>query len=356
VARKITVKVDADDSGYKRGLNRVEKDTRSWSQRMKGSFKNLKAGAGGIIAGLGAALLGLGGTLREAAQDADQAVLLADGLSRVAGASRAATDAVEDYITQVSIATGVADSELRPAMLRLATATGDVTTAQDLLTLALDIAAQTGKPVETVAKALGKAWQGSNGPLEKLTGLSLKAGGNARTWASTQELLNRKFGGAAQKKADTYTGTVDRLGVAFNEAVEALGTELLPLLQEFADYLSTPEGKRDLQAFATGIKDIGSALRDVAGFLADIQDSIPDWLRDLLLQPGGIARILSNPGSIFGQGSGWGGSTGGGSSWERTGARTQVTVYGALDPQGTARTIQRAVAGADVRAGRKRFL
>ncbi len=51
---------------------------------------------------------------------------------------------------------------------RLATATGSVTKSQDLLNLALDISAATGKSVETVSNALGKAYEGNTSSLSRL--------------------------------------------------------------------------------------------------------------------------------------------------------------------------------------------
>lgn len=354
--RKLTVKVDADPKPYQRGLKQVERDTRSWSTRMKSRFGSLKGAAGGLLAAAGGAILALGGTLREAAQDADQTVLLADALTRVAGATEEVNEAVSDWITNTSIASGVADSDLRPALLRLATVTGEVEAAQKLLTLAMDISAQTGAPLESVSKALGKAYKGQVTPLGKLTGLTFTAGDNAGAWSRNQKLLNDKFGGAAQKKADTYTGTVDRLGVAFSEVVENLGTSLLPLLEDFADYLSSPEGKRDMAAFIKATENLGKTLGTIGDSLDDIRraaDSMPDWLREVLIK--GFTNPIWNPG-------GWTNVPGLGNraTSQRMSASAYggptIVVQGAVDPQATARTVQRMVQRADVRAGRQRLL
>lgn len=365
--RKITVKVDADSTGYTRGLKKVERDTRSWGGRMKGAFNSLKGGLAGVLGAVAGALLALGGSMREAAQDADQAILLADSLKRVAGASDEATASIEEWIGEVSIALGVADSELRPAFLRLATATGDLDQAQQLLALSLDIAAQTGAPLATVVKAVGKASNGSNGPLEKLTGLTLKGGKNAGTWAANQKTLNSKFGGAAQKKADTYTGTVDRLGVAFGEVVESVGQALLPLLDDLADYLSSPEGKQNMRDFVGSMRDLGTALKQVGDFLNDIRSSaysMPQWLRDLLTraampwwtQLGDIANPFDGGGAPTTYGAGASRTALAAPAGARSAAGPTVVVQAAYDPQQTARAVQRLVRRADVRTGRKRFL
>lgn len=358
--RKITVKVDADPAPYQRGLKTVERDTRTFGQKMKGRFKGLGAGIGGALAGVGSVILGLGASIRSAAEDADQAVMLEDALKRVAGVTDEAAAAVEEWIFQTSIAFGVADSELRPALLRLATATADVDTAQQLLTLAMDISAQTGKPLETVAKALGKAYRGQNGPLEKLTGLTLDAGDNAGAWAKNQDTLNKKFGGAAQTKADTYTGTVDNLSVAFDEIVESLGTQLLPLLEDFIDYLTSPEGKRALAAWIRSVEKLGEFLGEVGDALAwigDQADKLPSWLRDWLVSP---LPFVPKPSTSSYSAAGTALTSARRSSMtaapSSTYAGTTVVVNGAIDPQQTARAVERVLNRAEVRAGRQRFV
>ncbi len=119
-------------------------------------------------------------------------------------------------------ATGVADDQLRPALARLALSTGNVSKAQDLLSLALDISTQTGKPLEGVANALGKAYDGNTAALGRL-GIGLTAAElKAMSFTDVQTKLSDLFGGAAAKNAATFQGRMDRLKVAFDEGVETL--------------------------------------------------------------------------------------------------------------------------------------
>ncbi len=62
---------------------------------------------------------------------------------------------------------GVTDDQLRPAFSRLVRSTKDVEEAQNLLNLALDLASATGKPLEVVTNALGKAYDGNTTALSK---------------------------------------------------------------------------------------------------------------------------------------------------------------------------------------------
>ena len=80
---------------------------------------------------------------------------------------------VNGFINRLEAQTGVLDDELRPAMDRLLRATGDVTKSQELLSLALDIAAGTGKSVTQVSQSLQKAYLGQTAALGRLgVGLS----------------------------------------------------------------------------------------------------------------------------------------------------------------------------------------
>lgn len=95
-------------------------------------------------------------------------------LQNVAGATDATVAATEAFILKTSLATGIADDQLRPSLERLVRATGDVTEAQRLQTLAIDVAAGSGKSLEAVSNAIGKAFEGNTVSLAKL-GVGLSA-------------------------------------------------------------------------------------------------------------------------------------------------------------------------------------
>jgi hypothetical protein len=164
---------------------------------------------------------------------------LANALKNVTDATDVQIAAIEKQILKTSLATGVADDQLRPAYQRLAIATGDLTKSQDLLTLALDISAATGKDVETVSNALGKAYEGNTGSLTRL-GVGLSAA-EIKTLGLEGAIsqLSSTFGGAAATQADTFQGKIARVQVAFDEAKETLGTALLPLIEKFLTFITT---------------------------------------------------------------------------------------------------------------------
>jgi len=160
---------------------------------------------------------------------------LAIALKNATGATDAQIKATEESITQMQLATGVADTDLRAALGRLALSTNSVTKAQDLLSLALDISKARGIPLENVANALGKAYDGQTTALSRL-GLGFSSVEiKGKSFADIQDMLTKSFGGSAAAAAETYQGRIDRLKQAFAEFQEGIGNRLLPILERFVN-------------------------------------------------------------------------------------------------------------------------
>ena len=126
---------------------------------------------------------------------------------------------------------------MRPAFARLVRSTNDVEEAQKLVNLALDISAATGKPLEGVANALGKAYDGNTASLSKL-GLGLDAtilkGGDTDKIFQT---LTDTFGNFAENEAESTEAQFRRVGIAVDEAKESIGAALLPIVERLAAFL-----------------------------------------------------------------------------------------------------------------------
>ncbi len=147
---------------------------------------------------------------------------LANALKNVTGATNNQIAAVEKQITQMSLSLGIADEQLRPAFQRLATATGDLSKAQEGLQLALDISASTGKSVEQVSAALSKAYEGNTGALSRL-GIGLSTAEiKSLGLDGTMKQLADTFGGSATAQANTLEGQIQRLKNGFDEAKNLL--------------------------------------------------------------------------------------------------------------------------------------
>lgn len=227
---KLSILADVDDLNKK--LKAANGDVENSATQLEKFGKVAGAAflAAAAAAGAYAVKIGVDG-VKAALADEQSQVKLASALENATGATKAQIAATEDSIDKMARATGVADDQLRPALSRLALSTGNVSKAQELLSLALDISTQTGKPLEGVANALGKAYDGNTAALGKLgVGLS-SAELKAMSFTDVQQKLTDLFGGAAEKNAATFQGRMDRLKVAFDEGVEAIGYRLLPIIE-----------------------------------------------------------------------------------------------------------------------------
>jgi len=161
---------------------------------------------------------------------------------------------------------------LRPAFTRLVRSTQDVEEAQKLLNLALDLSAATGKPLETVTNALGRAYDGNTTALGKL-GLGIdKTDLASQTFDETFNQLTATFGQFAENEAETTTKQMERVKIALDEAKESIGAALLPVVQELTAWIL-----RDfipaLEAFISGLT--GSGGLDES--LTDTQKTAVEW-------------------------------------------------------------------------------
>jgi len=233
--------------------------------------------AAAAAAGAAAIAIGIEG-VKAAIEDEKAQTQLALALENATGATTAQIAATEQSILQMSLATGVADDELRPALGRLVRSTGDITKAQDLLSTALDISAATGKPVEAIANSLAKAYDGNTAALGKLgVGLST-AELKTMSFEQVQGRLTELFGGAAAANADTYAGKIARVQVAFDEAKETVGTALLPILDKLLVFINEnalPAINAFSDAFSLTQGDgLGKVMSDVASTIKKVVQPI----------------------------------------------------------------------------------
>jgi hypothetical protein len=158
-SRTLKLSILADVDQLKKNLNTGSNEVEGFGSKLGGFAK--KAGAAFAVAGAAAAAyaskLAIDG-VKAAIEDEKAQTQLALALENATGATNAQIKATEDSILKMSLASGVADDDLRPALGRLVRSTGDITKAQDLLSTALDISTSTGKPLEAVANSLGKAY------------------------------------------------------------------------------------------------------------------------------------------------------------------------------------------------------
>ena len=280
-SRTLKLSILGDVSDLNKSLKTANTDVETFGSKVTDFGK--KAGLAFAVAG--AAAVAYAGKLaiegvKAAIEDEAAQAKLAKTLENVTGATNETIKSTEDYILKTSLAFGVTDEQLRPSLERLVRATKDVDAAQKLQALALDISAGSGKSLEAVSNALGKAYEGNTAALGKL-GIGLgSAELKAMDLDSITKTLSDTFGGQATEKANTFQGKMERVKVALDEAKESVGAALLPELLRLVNFI-TESIVPKLNAFVGGLTgnkgmkasldetslssyDLGAAFRDMA--------------------------------------------------------------------------------------------
>jgi len=269
-SRTLKLSILGDVDNLKKSLASANSDVESSSYKI-GDFSK-KAGLAFAAAGAAAAIYAgklLIDGVKSAIEDEAAQAKLATTLQNVAGATDAQVAAVERYILQTELATGKTDDELRPSLERLARATGDVQKAQDLQTLALDIAAGSGKSLEAVSNALGKAYEGNTGALGKLgVGIS-SAELKTMSFDEVVAALSKTFENQASIQAETFEGKMARLKVAVNEAKETVGSFVLNAITPMVNFI-VQKVVPALMSFSDTLgKNLGKQFTQIAAFIKD---------------------------------------------------------------------------------------
>lgn len=193
------------------------------------AIKKAALPAAAAIGGIGVAL---GAATKAAMEDQAAQVELARTLSISASATDAQVAATENMISKMSLASGIADDDLRPALASLVRGTKDIGKAQEGLSLAMDISTATGKDLATVSDALSKAYAGNMKGLKALSpemAALIKDGADLNT---IMDVLGGTFGGATAEAAGTAEGQMKRFGIAIAEAKENIGAALIPVIEK----------------------------------------------------------------------------------------------------------------------------
>jgi hypothetical protein len=234
--RTLKLNLLADVDKFGKGLNKAGKDAQGFGGKVK-KYGKIAAGAlaaVGAAAAVMAVKLGVD-AVKGAIEDEASQIKLAKALRNTTNATDDQIAATEDYISKTQIRYGISDVKLRKSLGNLARATGDVTQAQKLNNLAVDIAAATGKDLETVSLALSKASLGNLGALTKL-GVPLDANTiKTKDFAAATDQLQKLFGGSALANTKTLEGQMSILRETFGELQENVGVKFIPILKRLFD-------------------------------------------------------------------------------------------------------------------------
>ena len=270
--RTLKLALLADTKDFIQGLDKADKETKTFSDKLGGALKTGALAFAALGAAAGAAAITIGVQAVKAAIEDEKAQLtLAKTLENTTKATKEQIKGVEDYIKKTSLAKGVTDDQLRPSLDRLVRSTGDVTKAQKLQQLALDISAGTGKDLASVSEALGKAYDGNLGALKRL-GVPLDDSiVKSKDFAKAQEALSKQFAGQSDVAANSFSGRMERVKIAIDEAKESIGAALLPILEKLLGFI-TEKALPFLNNFVAGFENVTKSVNiDLGGALEYLQ-------------------------------------------------------------------------------------
>jgi hypothetical protein len=270
MAINIPIISDFDNKGIKkaeRAFDEIGKAGTKVSTSLKNAFIPIGIALGGLaVAGANFAMA--------AAEDEKSAALLARQLKVTTKATDAQVKATEDFILQMSLANGVADDELRPSLSKLVRGTKDITKAQKLLALSLDISKGSGKSLSQVTDSISKALGGNMGALARLSPEVKDMVKQQKSLDEILQALGKTYKGSASTAADTFQGRMDRLKVAINETKESIGYALLPIFEKMVSFVQ----ERILPVIQKFVDSIGE--KGLAQTLKNTTKEIFNWYRE----------------------------------------------------------------------------
>jgi hypothetical protein len=215
-----------DDKGIKSAVKEF-KQLETVGQKAQFAIKKAAVPA---AAALGAVTAIIGDSVKAAIEDEAAQASLARQIKASSKATDAQVQSVEDYISSLAKSAAISDDEARPAFQKLIVATKDVTKATELMNLATDVAAATGKPLVDVSEALSKGYAGNMKALGALSPEIKAMIKDGASLAEVQAVLTKNFGGAGEAAANTAAGGMKKLGIAFAETKESIGAAFLPIM------------------------------------------------------------------------------------------------------------------------------
>lgn len=195
---------------------------------------------------------------------------------------------IKAYVSSLEAATGVSDNLLRPALQGLLSTTGSVTKSQELLKLAIDVAAGSGEKLTTVASDLSMAFVGNTKGLKKYNLGLTQSQLQTMRFTDIQDKLNQQFSGQNAAYLDTYAGKLSLVQVAYDNMQETIGKGLI-------DSFSLLAGESGIGGATTAMEQFGVAASETLLGVAAILKKItptgvagePGFWHDLYIAFGG---------------------------------------------------------------------
>ena len=266
VARILTQYSDKGSKQAQKDIRKLGKNIDAFGKKASKAFAAVGVATAAMAVKIGT------DAVKAAIEDSKSQAILANNLRNVTGATDATIKSVEEYITKQQMLANVSDTELRASFSQLALATGDVTTAMDLQSVALDTAAGSGKDLGSVSAAIAKATQGNFTALKKLVPTLDANIVKNKDLGAALVFLDQTYKGSAKTLGDT--DPLKKLQLAYGEVLETLGYALLPVVIEFAEYVRTDVLPAIEEWVAANEGKLQDSFRTTLGYIQSIVENM----------------------------------------------------------------------------------
>jgi hypothetical protein len=233
MAINIPIISEFDGKGIKKAIAQF-KQLETTSEKAQFAIKKAAVPAAAALGGLA---LALGDATKAAMEDQQEQAALALTLQNVTGAGAAQTAQIEEQISAMSRASGIADSDYRKSLEALVRGTKDVDLAMKDMNLVMDISTALQMDSTTVADALAKAYQGNFKALRSLSPEMATMIKEGATLNEVMDVLGGTFGGSVAANAETAAGKMAIFKNSIAETKEGIGAAFLPVLEEVLPYM-----------------------------------------------------------------------------------------------------------------------
>jgi hypothetical protein len=261
MAINIPIISEFDGKGIEKAVKQF-KQLETTSEKAQFAIKKAAVPAAAALAGLAAAL---GKATSAAMEDQKEQAALALTLQNVTGATKQQIKEVEDQISAMSRASGIADTDYRKSLEALTRGTKDVRVAMKDMNLVMDISTALQMDSTTVAEALAKAYQGNFKALRTLSpemATMIKEGASLE---QVMDVLGDTFGGSTAAAAETAAGKMKILKNSIGETSESIGAALLPIVSAVLPILNkfaawAQDNPKAFLAIAAAIGTVAAAI------------------------------------------------------------------------------------------------
>lgn len=234
MADELKLKITLDTGEVVDGFLQVEKKGKDSAKNIESGFNNFSDGISSKIKGIGLALAAaftvnkIIDFFKDATKEASQAEKATNALSASLGQigkfSTTAVDSFSEYASQLQRTTGIQDDLIKQnaaLLVSLGNLSGDKlkSATKASLDLAQALQIDVGTAFDLVAKA-------ATGNTTALSRYGLKIDENipkSQKFAETLSQIEKRFGGLAETRLNTFEGSLQNLSNAFGEIQEAVG-------------------------------------------------------------------------------------------------------------------------------------